>query len=741
MPVGVVRADAHQRHPGAGRGEEGRVGVGAAVVRHLEHVGAQVHPAVEHTRLGGGTQVAGEQHPDAARGDPHDQREVVGLGGRRRDLRGRGEDLQAHVAHLPSVSGDQHLAGGAGPDDRGVEGPGPLVGRGQRPGGDGSHLPSLQGAGQSADVVGVEVGQQHQRQPVDPEPVEAAVDRADLRAGVDEHPLAGTGRHHQGVALPDVAGDQDRSGGRPAVGRLAQRPAEQHQADQRRQRERAQPTVAPQRQTGEQQQDGEQQGPARAGRPAGGAVGQAGRGPGHEDQPPRRPARQPHEDVPADRQDRPGESREQAQHRRRRHRGRGDQVGRQRHRADQAGQPRHQRRGGQPGGRGDGHGVGRGPRPAPPLQASRPAGREQHDGRRRRDRQGEAGVAGQSRIQEQQHDHRGRQRRHGRPRAPGGEGEERDRTHGRRAHHAGVGPDEHHEAGQGDQRHPRLDPPAHRPATQRREDAGEDDRDVRSRHRGQVGQPGAPEVLLQHRVEAPGVPHDQPGQQPVGRCVQHPPRRGGQPVAHRAGGPLQPRRLLHRLGRPPRRQPGDDALGGRHGRDRHPRPDDLAGQHPGPVLRRGEQHRPGAQPDRARVVGDGGDRDVEDQPRRTDAPDAPRVAVHLQDHADRPAAGRLGQRGRGTGGTADGGDRGGGGHGGEDGQQDEGAGRSPAGSEQDGGESGGTCQDEQRGGREQRREEGDRPDRGGDRDQAQVQPRPAAVAAGAHTRTRSASSP
>lgn len=338
------------------------------MVRHLEHVGAQVHPAVEHPRLGRGTQVAGEQHPDAARGDPHDQRQVVGLGGRRRDLRGRGEDLQAHAAHLPPVSGDQHLAGGAGPGDRGVEGPGPLVGRGQRPGGDGAHLASLQRAGQPADVVGVEVGQQHQRQPVDPQPVEAAVDRADLRAGVDEHPLAGTGRHHQGIALPDVAGDQDRPGRRPAVGRLAQRPAEQHEADQRRHSERAQPPVAPQRQTGEQQQDGEQQGSARAGRPAGGAVGQAGRGPRHEDQPAHRPARQPGEGLPADRQDRPDEGGEQAQHRRRCHGGRGEQVGRQRHGADQAGQACHERRGGQPGGRGDRHGVGRRARPAPPLQ-------------------------------------------------------------------------------------------------------------------------------------------------------------------------------------------------------------------------------------------------------------------------------------------------------------------------------------------------------------------------------------
>ncbi|WP_239523937.1 hypothetical protein [Geodermatophilus normandii] len=73
VPVGVVRADADQRDPGAGRGEEGRVGVGAAVVRHLEHVGAQVHTTVEDPGLGRGAQVTGQQHPDPAHGDPHDE--------------------------------------------------------------------------------------------------------------------------------------------------------------------------------------------------------------------------------------------------------------------------------------------------------------------------------------------------------------------------------------------------------------------------------------------------------------------------------------------------------------------------------------------------------------------------------------------------------------------------------------------------------------------------------------------
>ena len=45
VPVVVVQPDADHREPGLHRGQEVRVGVGRAVVRHLEHVGAQVGAA------------------------------------------------------------------------------------------------------------------------------------------------------------------------------------------------------------------------------------------------------------------------------------------------------------------------------------------------------------------------------------------------------------------------------------------------------------------------------------------------------------------------------------------------------------------------------------------------------------------------------------------------------------------------------------------------------------------------
>ena len=52
VAVGVVGADRDQRHAGAAGGEELRVGVRAAVVRHLEHVGPQIDAAGDDPRLG-----------------------------------------------------------------------------------------------------------------------------------------------------------------------------------------------------------------------------------------------------------------------------------------------------------------------------------------------------------------------------------------------------------------------------------------------------------------------------------------------------------------------------------------------------------------------------------------------------------------------------------------------------------------------------------------------------------------
>ena len=740
VAVGVVRADRHQRDPGAGRGQERRVGVGAAVVRDLEDVGAQVDAAGEHACLGGRAQVAGEQDPHAALGHPHDQRQVVGLGGRRRDLRGRRQDLQRRAAHGPDVAGHQHLAPRAGPLGEGVEGGQPVVGRGQRAGGDRADVAALERTGQPAGVVGVEVGQQDQRQRVDAEPVEAAVDRADLGAGVDEHALPGSGGHDQPVALSHVTGDEDGSGRRPPVGRLAQRPAEHHETHRGSEGQGAQAPVPPEEEAEDEQHHGEQQRAAGARRPADRAVGQPGGDPGDGHQPPHRPAGQPGERVTGRRHHRAGEGGEQAEHRRGRHGRCGEEVGRQRDRADQPRQAGDERRGGQAGGRRHGHRVGDRARPAAAPQPARPARGEQHDGRRGADGEREAGVAGQAGVEQQQDGHRGRERRHRDPGAPGRQREQADRAHRGGPYDARAGPGQHDEAGQRDQRHQRLDAPVDGPAAQRREDAGQHDRDVRAGHRGQVGQAGAAEVLGENRVHRPRVPHDQPGQQPRRGVAEHPRRRVGQSVAQTAGELLHPRYRADGLGRPARREPGDHVLGRRRDRDGGAGTHLLTGQQVRPALLGCEDDHPGGQVHPAVAVLEDGDRGVECQARRRGGTDPPRVTVDLQDHRHRPLAGHLRQRRGRAGGAPDGGGPGRRGDRGQDGERHQDP-RPVAGTEQDGrGEDRPGCHDRRHERRQRRGGQRDGPDRDGDRDEAEVHPRPPALRTAAHTRTRSARS-
>ncbi len=128
MPVAVVGPDGDQRDPGATGREEGGIGVPTAVVRHLQHVGAQVDAAVDDPRLRLPAEVAGEQHPHAVAGDPDDEGQVVGLGRGRRELRWRCEDLHGDGPDRAAVAGDQHRPVGAGPPGDPVEPVGAVVG-------------------------------------------------------------------------------------------------------------------------------------------------------------------------------------------------------------------------------------------------------------------------------------------------------------------------------------------------------------------------------------------------------------------------------------------------------------------------------------------------------------------------------------------------------------------------------------------------------------------------------------
>ena len=210
VAVGVVGADGDQGDPRLARRQEVWVGVGAPVVRHLEHVGPQVHPGAEDARLGLGAQVAGEQHRHPVGGGPYDHRQVVRRRGRRRPCRVGRQHLQREPADGPPIPGHERGALGAGIADEAVQPTDPVIGGRQGRCGHDPHLPAVQRPGQAPGVIGVEVREQDHRQGVDAEPGQAPVDGRDVGAGVHQHAGAGTRRQDEGVPRPDVAGDRDR---------------------------------------------------------------------------------------------------------------------------------------------------------------------------------------------------------------------------------------------------------------------------------------------------------------------------------------------------------------------------------------------------------------------------------------------------------------------------------------------------------------------------------------------------
>ena len=365
MAVGVVRPDRDERHPGAAGREEGRIGVPAPMVRNLQHVRAEVDPGREDSRLGLGAQVAGEQDPHAALGDPDDHRQVVGLRCRAGPLGVWGEHLDRRRPDRPAVSGHQHRAFSAAAPDQAVERPLPLVGGGQRAGGDDPDLATGQRPREPSRVIGVQVGHQDEREDVDPQPVEAAVDRTHVRPRIDQHAGARAGRYNERISLPDVTSDDEGVGRRPAPDHLPQRPADRDQPHQRGQRERTHPGKPPERPRQAQEQRGQQGGSGRAGGPSGRRVRCRRGALCDHDKPPRGPAGTPDEEVPEDRGGRTDDRRRQPEHGGRGHGGCGEEVGGKGDEAERAGEPGDEWRRGQARGSADGQGVGE-ERPASP---------------------------------------------------------------------------------------------------------------------------------------------------------------------------------------------------------------------------------------------------------------------------------------------------------------------------------------------------------------------------------------
>jgi len=129
MAVRVVRPDRDECDAGAAGGEEVGVGVGAAVVRHLEDVGAQVDAVPDQPGLGLGTEIAGQQGGDAPDGQPGHHRQIVGCRRRGRPGRGGGEDLDPYLPDRAPIARDEHLPARAGAGDEPLEGADPVVGR------------------------------------------------------------------------------------------------------------------------------------------------------------------------------------------------------------------------------------------------------------------------------------------------------------------------------------------------------------------------------------------------------------------------------------------------------------------------------------------------------------------------------------------------------------------------------------------------------------------------------------
>ena len=364
------------------------------------------------------------------------------------------------------------------------------------------------------------------------------------------------GRQHERVALADVAGDDDGVRQRPAPDRLADRPAQDDQPTtaasasgrSRGTRQSAQPPATSSSGRAVPRPS------APAGQPVA-ASGTAAARVGHQHQPAHRPAGEPDERVGGRRRERADHRGEQAQHGRRGHGRGGEQVGGQRDQADRAGQAGDERRGRQAGRRTDRHRVGE----------DRAASRRS---RSRRDQPGAsrtmAAVAATDSAKpasraspgscEQQHARR-RRRAPGRPHAAGPRPARRRVTAPIAAARTtlALGPGQHDEPGERQPGDDGLHPPVDRPAPQRPEHAGQHDGDVGAGHRGEMRQPGPPEVRRRAAGPWPGCRRrPAPGSSPAGRASSTRAADAGQPVPQRPRGALQPRRRP----RPARAAPG-----------------------------------------------------------------------------------------------------------------------------------------------------------------------------------------
>ena len=500
MPERVVLAHPDQRDAGARRSRQSRIELRRSVVGHLRHVHVD-RPRPQNRLLRLRFDVAEEGRARVWCGQQQTHAGVVGHRSGMDDTL-RPDHSEPHVPHQRHGCGRRHadrhpaeqslclfvlldrLPPRADPD---------LCHR------SGEH------AAEPIDVVGVEVAENEQIHPIDPEPVQAGVGRLGIGAGVHNN-HAPTGSGDKGIPLSDVARDDPPVPRRPAIGEGDRRTHQRHEPGRHHDHVTTADREHPDGHDARQQDARVPRKPGQLGYPVPGrhAQDQLAEGPSQHG------GHTPGSDSPL-----PGQ-RDESQHRHHRCQGSGEHIGDDRarpHCTTYGEQDRECRD----------LGSHRGGKSSPIDHGDQ--------ARSRSDGQHEAHRVGQPRVQHQQ-EHSADLQDMGRGASPTDQpGGESQSGHHRCSQDARLRSDDHHE---------RSEYHARRQCTWRARDVqppsqpvhqGEQDRAVRARHRREVGQARRPHVICGDRRESLITAESHPGQKPtrvpVPRHLPHQHTRGG----------------------------------------------------------------------------------------------------------------------------------------------------------------------------------------------------------------------
>lgn len=493
----------------------------------LEDVDArQLRGGGQERALGGGLQVPEQEHGEPGRADQQGDAGVVGAGvvcGPRHG-RGRPQDPPVQGAQAAVLAGLRAQQGDAGGGCLTAY-EGRLVGGLVQGGGlDGAHGPAAQDPGQAGDMVGVEVGEEEQRDHGDPQGAQTAVDEAGLRAGVDHQSGAVARGQHQRVALTDVAGHQPPGGQRPAGHGPGQRDGAQDGRHDQQYDDGAQPRTpqeAAPHGDRHHREGGEEQGTRPCARPVERRAGQGGTVPGHRRDPAGRPGGEPGEGLGGGYGERCGGQGGEPQDGGRAHRELRQQIAGDGHQADVGGQDGHHRGAHRLRGTRRGQDLRQTRRHPPAPQGGAPARREGEEGTGGQHGQGEAVRAREPGVVEEQHQC-GRAQRGQQAATPArADGEQGDQPAGGRAQHAGIGT-AHDDEPRGEhspehRRQPERDRQPRRETTAlgtqggtgRTDQEDQDQREIGAADRGQMGQVGGLERVVQLHRDTGRVTDDQ----------------------------------------------------------------------------------------------------------------------------------------------------------------------------------------------------------------------------------------